>query len=257
MLVLVQSETAVYLNRVRENARVPPLPVPQQPLSPTLQDTVDKFAASLETPRRLLKLAPSQAGNPGNAGAINPAIVLTVTSAFEGFAEDFLATYLAQQGQGFAQIARVVGNWNNPTLNAWSAEVRKLLSQPAQQALDVGPVPKIVVDRMNANGNWSAGSRSWPDVLTDSEAWMQVRHLLTHGQARGWRAEAWPPPLRKSAPPASSVLRPKPGNKWALERPGARSCARIYTLGAKHVADVAGGDVNVTFDWSSLPTFEA
>src|SRR3954465_5307333 len=69
---------------MRENARVPQPPAPQPPLSPTLQHAVNKFAASLETPRRLLKLAPSQAGNPGNAGAINPAIVLTVTSAFEG-----------------------------------------------------------------------------------------------------------------------------------------------------------------------------
>ena len=234
---------------------MPQPPAPQSPLSLTLQGAVDKFSASLETPRRLLRLAPSQAGNPGNAGAINPAIVLTVTSAFEGFAEDFLATYLAHQGQGFAQIAKVVGNWNNPTLKEWSAEIRKLLSPAGQQTLDGGPNPKIVVDRENANGNWSAGSRDWPDVLTDSDAWMQVRHLLTHGQARGWRAEAWPPPLRKAAPPASSVLRPKPGNTWALERPSARSCARIYTLGAKHVADVAGSEMNVTLDWSTLPNF--
>lgn len=234
---------------------MPQPPAPQPLLGPTLQDAVDKFAASLETPRRLVRLAPTQVGNPGNAGALNPAIVLTATSAFEGFAEDFLATYLAQQGQGLAQIAKVVGNWNNPTLKEWSAEVRKLISQTAQQALDTGPLPKIVVDRRNANGNWSAGKRDWPDVLTDSEAWMQVRHLLTHGQARGWRAEAWPPPLKKSAPPASSVLRPQPGARWALDRSGARSCARIYTLGAKHVAEIAGADSNVTLDWSSLPSF--
>jgi hypothetical protein len=234
---------------------MPQPPVMQHPLSPTLQEAVNKFVASLETPRRLLQLAPSQAGNPGNAGAVNPAIVLTTTSAFEGFAEDFLATYLALQGQGFGQIAKVVGTWSNPTLSAWSLEVRKLLSSTAQQTLDAGPTPKLVVDRENASGNWSAGSREWPEVLADSEAWMQVRHLLTHGQARGWRAEAWPPPLRKSAPPASSVLRPKPGNRWALERAGARSCARIYTLGAKHVADVAAADINVTLNWSSLPSF--
>jgi hypothetical protein len=78
---------------------------------------VDKFAASLETPRRLLRLARlSQAGNPGNAGAINPAIVLTVTSASRASPRTFSPTYLAQEGQGFAQIARVVGSWNNPTL---------------------------------------------------------------------------------------------------------------------------------------------
>jgi hypothetical protein len=225
-------------------------------LSPDLQSTVDKFVASLGTPLRLLALAPTQRGNPGNAGALSPAIVLTTVSAFEGFAEDFLATFLAIQGQGFAQIAKVVGNWNNPTLKAWTEEIRKLLSLPAQLALDAGPAPKIVVDRENANGNWSAGRREWPDVLTDSEAWMQVRHQLTHGLATGWRAEAWPTPLRRGVPPASSVLRPKSGNRFGLERPGARSCARIYTLGAKHVANVVAGEVGFTLDRADLPSFD-
>jgi len=182
--------------------------------------------------------------------------VLTTISAFEGFAEDFLATFLAMQGQGFAQIAKAVGNWNNPSLKAWASEIRKLLAPSAQQLLDAGPSAGIVVDRENANGNWSAGRRNWPDVLSDSEAWMQVRHLLTHGLATGWRAETWPAPLRRDAPPASSVLRPKSGNRFSLERPGARSCARIYTIGARHVADVAAAEFGSTLTWSELPTFE-
>jgi hypothetical protein len=232
------------------------LPAAALPLSPDLQSTVSKFAASLGTPRRLLALAPTHRGNPGNAGALSPAIVLTTISAFEGFAEDYLATFLAMQGQGFAQIAKVVGNWNNPTLKAWTDELRKLLAPPAHLAVDAGPTPKIVVDSENANGNWSAGRREWADVLTDSEAWMQVRHLLTHGLATGWRAEAWPTPLRRGVPAASSVLRPKTGNRFGLERPGARSCARIYTIGAKHVADVAAAELGVTLDWSELPSFD-
>ncbi len=220
-----------------------------------LQTCVTKFGASLGTPRRLLALAPAARGNPGNAGALNPAVVLTTISAFEGFAEDYLATVLAIQGQGFAQIAKVVGNWNNPTLRDWAAQMRKLIPPQACAVLDAGPTTKIVVDRENANGNWSAGQRDWSDVLTDSEAWMQVRHVLTHGLATGWRAEPWPPPLRKDAPPASSVLRPKPPNKWSLERPGARSCARIYSLGAKHVAETVATDFGVNLDWSTVPSF--
>lgn len=231
-------------------------PAAPLPLSPDLQSAVNKFAASLETPRRLLRLAPTTAGNPGNAAALSPAIVLTTISAFEGFAEDYLATILAMQGQGLAQIAKVVGSWNNPTLKDWTGEVRKLLPPLARPGLDAGPIPKIVVDRENANGNWSAGRREWSDVLTDSEAWMQVRHLLTHGLAAGLSAEVWPPPLRRGAPPASSVLRPKPGSLWGLERPGARSCARIYTAGAKHVANVAATDLGVALDWSALPSFD-
>jgi hypothetical protein len=231
-------------------------PVRAPTLNLDLQSAVDKFAASVETPRRLLRLAPTTAGNPGNAAALSPAIVLTTISAFEGFAEDYLATILAMQGQGLAQIAKAVGSWNNPSLKDWAREVRKLVSPPAQQVLDAGPTPKLVVDRENANGNWSAGRRAWGDVLTDSEAWMQVRHLLTHGLATGWRAEVWPPSLRRGATPASSVLRPKPGNRWGLERPGARSCARIYTIGARHVADTAAADLGVGLDWSTLPSFD-
>jgi hypothetical protein len=225
-------------------------------LNPDLQTCVTKFGASLGTPRRLLALAPHARGNPGNAGALNPAVVLTTISAFEGFAEDYLATVLAMQGQGFAQIAKIVGNWNNPTLKDWAEQIGKLISPRARGVLRAGPTTQIVVDRENANGNWSAGRRDWSDVLSDSEAWMQVRHLLTHGLATGWRAEPWPPPLRKGAPPASSVLRPKQANRWGLERAGARSCARIYSLGAKHVADTVAADLGVILDWSSVPSFD-
>jgi hypothetical protein len=54
--------------------------------------------------------------------------VLTTISAFEGFAEDFLATVLALNGAGLAQIARQVGDWNNPTLKEWSQRLGNLIS---------------------------------------------------------------------------------------------------------------------------------
>lgn len=97
-------------------------------VGPNVQATVDKFAKALMTPHRLLNLAPKSAGNPGNAAALSPAIVLTTISAFEGFAEDFLATVLALNGAGLAQIARQVGDWNNPTLKEWSQRLGNLIS---------------------------------------------------------------------------------------------------------------------------------
>lgn len=226
------------------------------PVQGSFQSTVTKFAAALGTPHRLLKLAPKKAGHPGNAAALSPAIVLTTISAFEGFAEDYLATVLANQGEGLAQIARQVGNWNNPTVSEWSTRLKRLVSPGAEQTLDAGPTDRITVHRVNANGNWSPGGRAWSDVLKDSEAWMQVRHLLTHGLATGWRAERWPPPIRQNVPPASSVLRPKGAGEWSLDRSGAKSCARIYTAGAKHVADVVATDLGVGLDWSELPSFD-
>src|ERR1700734_3940919 len=97
-------------------------------LGSDLQSPVTKFAAALGTPRRLLRLAPKKAGNPSNAAALSPAIVLTTISAFEGFAEDFLATVMALQGNGLAQIAKEVGGWNNPTLREWASRAGKLVS---------------------------------------------------------------------------------------------------------------------------------
>jgi hypothetical protein len=225
-------------------------------LGTDLQAPVTKFAAALGTPDRLLKLAPKSAGNPGNAAALSPAIVLTTISAFEGFAEDFLATVLALQGNGLAQIAKEVGRWNNPTLREWVDIVAKLVSPAAQEKLETGPLKKISVYRVTASGNWSPSGKRWEEILEDSDAWMQVRHLLTHGLATGWRAERWPPPLRKDVPGAASVLRPKGSGKASLDRSGAKSCARIYTLGAKHAAEAVASNLGKSLDWADLPEFQ-
>ncbi|MEV0718550.1 hypothetical protein, partial [Asanoa sp. NPDC050611] len=80
-----------------------------------LQDSVNRFARSLEVPRRLVGLHPRTPGNAGNFSALAPAVVLGVISAFEGFVEDFLATALHERGYGLGQIARRV-SMNNPTV---------------------------------------------------------------------------------------------------------------------------------------------
>jgi hypothetical protein len=61
--------------------------------------------------------------------------------------------------------------------------------------------------------------------------------------------------LKKNVPPATSVLRPKTSGKASLDRSGAKSCARIYSLGAQHVADVLANDLDRSLDWSELPEF--
>jgi len=229
--------------------------IPAFSLGSDLQRPVTKLASALGTPYRLLTLAPKSGGHPGNAVAISPAIILTTIAAFEGFAEDFLATVLAIQGYGLAQIAQEVGKWNNPTVKELDNAASKLISPEARATLAAGPAQKIIVNHQTAQGNWSARGKIWADILDDSEAWMQVRHLLAHGLATGWRAEVWPLPLKKNTKPAASVLRPKAAGKASLERSCATSCARIYSLGAKHIADTVASDLGVALDWSELPRF--
>lgn len=98
-------------------------------------------------------------------------------------------------------------------------------------------------------------SLTWDEAETHAEAWMQVRHCLTHGLARGFRREVWPGPLRGTIS-ADSVLRPNSSGKHSLSIHGAESCAHIYRSSAQRLADEA-----ITFlghdalDWSKVPDF--
>jgi hypothetical protein len=88
-------------------------------LSPTLQAAIDKYFRSLEVSQRLIALHPREVGGSGNSTALAPAITLSAIAAFEGFAEEFLATVLLTQGHGFAQIAKKV-TMNNPTTQVFT-----------------------------------------------------------------------------------------------------------------------------------------
>ncbi|GIF56726.1 hypothetical protein [Asanoa iriomotensis] len=216
-----------------------------------LQDSIDRFARSLEVPRRLASLHPRTSGNAGNYSALPPAIVLGVISAFEGFVEDFLATALHQRGYGLAQIAKRVST-NNPTVADFR---RKCASEFPGSATRLAHAPEVRV--WNIPG---IGGRPATETITFAEAearadgWMQVRHCLTHGLVSGWRSEVWPGPLRGTTA-ASSVLRPRPGGRHAIGLIGAISCARVHLHGARVIGDAVAADLGATVVWDALPEF--
>ena len=224
--------------------------------APRLQETVDRFARSLAVPSRLLKIHPRKQGNPGNYAALAPAITLGVLSAFEGFAEDFLAMALYLQGQSFAQITKKADLTNPSLLDFKTAAVRDL----------PGVKPKLGVDfevelwrppALGKNGWWGYEAVYWDDVVRESQAWIQVRHCLSHGLTSGWGAEVWPGPATKAGntPWASEVLRPMPGGKHSLVIHGAISCARLYQAGAVHLADLIADQLGQKLSWTKVPDF--
>ena len=222
---------------------------------PDPQISVDKFIRAMKTPHKLLSLHPRSVGHPGNSAALSPAIVLTSISAFEGFAEDFTAIMLAHAGAGFAEIAQAVGKWNNPALPEFAGRAKQ--DYPAAAAAIDAPTSISVFEFPHVGRPGSVQrAHAWSRVLTESRGWMQVRHALTHGLTTGWRSERWPPPLRTTDPPASSVLRQMSATEHSLGLYGAINCARIYSLGARKIAEGVAGVSGHSLDWSALPEFE-
>jgi hypothetical protein len=216
-----------------------------------LQDSVVRLARSLEVPQRLLRLHPRRVGAAGNYAALPPAVVLSIVSAFEGFAEDLLATALYTRGFGMGHIARKVAI-NNPTVRVFRD--RCFAEFPAIRQVVDGSPPLQVWNTPGVHGRPATETISWEEVLIRADGWMEVRHCLTHGLVSGWRSEAWPGPLKGSTS-ASSVLRAYPGGKHAIGIVGAISCARIYLHGAKQIATAVAKDVGEQIDWSIVPDF--
>lgn len=218
--------------------------------APPLQVSVNRYCAALKTARKLLNLHPRGAGHPADAAALSPAIVLGVTGAFEGFAEDFTASALASQGLGFAEIAKKIGGWNNPTL--FDFQERSAAYFPsAASSLKAG----LPISTVHPSNGRIGVPRPWSAIVGDSRAWMQVRHNLTHGQTTGWRSEYWSPPLKTGEPHASTVLLARGATNHSLTLYGAISCARIYSIGAKTIADGVAVVLGQSLDWSELPDF--
>lgn len=222
-------------------------------LAPNLQSSVDRFARSLAVPSRLLALHPRKQGGAGNAAALAPAIVQCVVPAFEGFVEDFFATVLYQQGQSFAQIVKKM-NLTNPDIAEFETLILKEFPTLKQQ-LGVGFSVDVWTPPPVNKTFWNQATLDWTTARDEARGWMQVRHCLAHGLASGWRSEVWPGPVRKDAPPASSVLRPMKNGKRSLALHGAITCARIYLAGAQHLADIVAAHSQESLNWSGLPEF--
>lgn len=223
---------------------------------PSLQDAVDRYATSLAVPSMLEKLHPRKQGNPGNAGALAPAMVLTSISAFEGFVEEFTALVAGHQNQSYGQIAKLV-SMNNPTVRTFDAKLRQALSWGDGTSWKTGFSVTVYDPPAIGASSWIGRQPlTWSDAETQAEGWMQVRHCLTHGLARGFRPEIWPGPLRGTVS-ASSVLRPNAAGKHSLSLHGAESCAHIYRSCAQRLADEAtkflGHD---PLNWTKVPDFE-
>lgn len=202
-----------------------------------LQSAVDRYGNSLSVPDRLEKLHPRNHGNPGNAAALAPAVVLMSISAFEGFVEEFIAGLAIGLGQPLSQVAHLV-NLNNPTVRDFEKQLKKLVtfdSHPSWQKtfeVNIWKPPRI------GDSAWIGKQiLNWDQTCDDADSWMQVRHSLSHGLTRGFRAEKWPPPSPSSKAIATRVLRAQRDGKHSLSIHGAESCAHIYRQSAKALAD--------------------
>jgi hypothetical protein len=157
-------------------------------LAPSLQASVERFGPALKVPSGLLALHPRRPGNPGNAAALAPAITLGVLSAFEGFAEDFMATALYRQGQSFAEIAKKL-NLSNPDVADIEALVGREFPTVARQ---IGAGFNVTVwsqPVLRKKILWFQADLNWDAARCQARGWMQVRHCLAHGLTNGWGTE--------------------------------------------------------------------
>jgi hypothetical protein len=161
---------------------------------------------------------------------------------------------MAKTDSSYAEISKRIGGWNNPDIDDFASSTKRQFL-PTGVGIPGGAV-KIFVNTAVGKSNWAEREIAWNDVLSHSQAWMQVRHLLTHGLVTGWRSEWWPGPARADKIPASTVLRAMGNGKHSLVVHGAISCARIYTIGARYVADAAAAQIGEALDWAEIPTFE-
>ncbi len=223
---------------------------------PSLQTAVDRYGTSLTISKMLEKLHPLAKGNPGNAGALAPAIVLTSVSAFEGFVEEFVALVAAHRNQSFGQIAKLA-TMNNPTVKIFDDKLRNVLqwgdgaTWKTLFSVNTWKAPAV------GDPTWiQKQSRTWAEAEEDADGWMQVRHCLTHGLVRGFRPEVWPGPLRGTIA-ASSVLRPQSSGRHSLSLHGAESCAHVYRTCAQKLADEAAQYLgHPALNWDKVPDFD-
>lgn len=223
-------------------------------LAEPLQDPVNRFARALTVPRRLLALHPRKQGNAGDAAALAPAITLGVIAAFEGFVEEFIATGAILRRIGVAPVAKAVGNLNNPDVTEFENLIVNHLGVP-RDVIGAGFSVEYWQPPLPPTKWWNTAYHNWTSAKKDAKAWMQVRHVLTHGLASGWKAEHWPGSLKPNGPAASEVLRETPTGRHTLVIHGAITCARIYVEASRHLAALTAKQLDRSIDVDVIPSF--
>lgn len=212
----------------------------------TIQSAVNLYAKSLRSPRLLLDLFPkprSQGAPAKRFRAINPAVVQSVTAAFETFAEELVVIALIRSGETWAQIAKAA-NLTNPTLAELCDTLKRSLGIEVKPPVDEGGNEiEWYMWKQTSKSGWFTKLRTWDQLLVDSEGWMQVRHCLTHGLVAGIEPAKWPGPVtgkafanRGSLPTASSVLARASEGRKALTFYPAVNCALTYSIGGAEIA---------------------
>lgn len=159
--------------------------------------------------------------------------------------------WFSLRGQSFGQIAKRIGNWNNPTVSDLS---QALIRELPDLKHKVGTNFTVPIWKPPTRGTWwQEAYLGWQDALNQSEGWMQVRHCLSHGLTSGWRTEFWPGPL-KGAASASSVLRSVPGGKYSLTLHGAITCAKVHVDCAEHLTQLTTAELGEGYIWT-VPEF--
>lgn len=237
---------------------------------PSVQSAVKLYARALQVPRLLFDLYgdPMPSGPPEKKfRGIPPSVVQSVTAAFEAFAEELCVIALLRQRESWAQIA-MTADMTNPTpadlCTTLKDQVGIEISTPASEGSE--PWTAKIWEKANPvqHGWWTRSRKmTWGELLSESKAWMQVRHCLTHGLVTGTEPAFWPGPVAKkasqraAAPPASSVLEERSGGRRSLTMYPAINCALVYSWAgaeiANQVAQALGESVIVDgllqFEW--------
>ncbi|MFE4948789.1 hypothetical protein ACFQ9V_01650 [Leifsonia sp. NPDC056665] len=226
------------------------------PTPPSLQSTVDRYAKSLAVPHGLQQLHGRKKHRPTQPQmTLAPAMVLTSVAAFEGFVEEFNAVVGGIRGLSFAQIVRIA-HTNSPSLKDFHDDLLKQLSSwedlnwKRDFALELFSPPAV-----GGTNWWGRQSVGWDEAVRQADAWVQVRHSLSHGLTRGYLTEVWPGPM-KAGIHASYVLRPYAAGKHSLSLHSAINCARILRYGAEILSTQAAIALSdQPPKWRAVPAF--
>lgn len=235
--------------------------------APSVQTAVDLYAKALRAPRSLFDLYPNprpQAPPKKPLRSVPPAVVQSVTAAFEAFAEELVVINLVRSGATWAQIAKNA-NMTNPTLRDLCTTLKHSsgvdISAPKDEQ---GDAYSWKLWKQTSDTGWSLSDKmDWDGLLTSSEGWMQVRHCLAHGLTTGTEPAFWPGPVtgkshanQSSVPTASSVLARSSGSRRALTLYPALNCATVYSHGGAHIAVQVAESLNEKVDYSGLTVFD-